>query len=63
MQYEVWIKGRKAATIQILEVPPYRDGSSPTMLKIKGVACKSSYFTWDDYKLIEYRRIPTKENP
>lgn len=63
MKYEVWVKGQKDTTLQIIEVPPYKDGSAPTMLKVKGTACKSSYFTWDDYRNLEYERITTKEDP
>lgn len=60
MKYEVWIKGKKESTLQILDVPAYRDGSSPTMLKVKGVACRSSHFDWSDYKNIKYNRIKPK---
>ena len=63
MKYKIWIKDRKDETMQTLEVPPYRDGSTPTMLRIKGVACLSPYFTWGDYKQIQFERITTKDDP
>lgn len=60
MKYEVWVSGKKKATKQTLEVPKYRDGSAPTMLKIRNVACKSGLFDWSDYKNIKYEKIPLK---
>jgi len=60
MKYEVWVSGKKSTTKQILEVPAYRDGSAPTMLKIKGIACRSIFFDWSDYKQIKYKKIPLK---
>jgi len=63
MKYKVWVKDRKDETLKIIEVPPYNDGSAPTMLKIRGVACRSSHFTWADYKNLKHERIPTKEDP
>ncbi|MBA7491588.1 hypothetical protein ES702_02136 [subsurface metagenome] len=60
MKYEVWIKGQKESTLQILDVPAYRDGSNPTPMKIKGVACKSSHFTWANYKNLRYEKVPPK---
>ena len=63
MKYKVWVKGRKDETLKIIEVPPYNDGSSPTMLKIRATACKSSHFSYDDYTNLRHERIPTKEDP
>ena len=63
MKYKIWVEGRKDETLKEIEVPPYKDGSAPTMLKIRGAACKSSHFTWADYKNLRYERIPTKEDP
>ena len=63
MKYEIWIKGQKDKTLQTIEVPAYKDGSAPTMLKIRGVACRSSHFTWADYKYLKHERITTKDNP
>ncbi len=63
MKYKIWVEGRKDETLKEIEVPPYKDGSAPTMLKVKGTACESSHFTWTDYKKIKYERITTKEDP
>ena len=63
MKYQIWVEGRKAETLREIEVPPYKDGSAPTMLKVRGTACRSSYFTWDDYKKLRHQRITTKEDP
>lgn len=60
MKYEVWVSGKKKATKQTLEVPAYHDGSAPTMLKVKGVACRSGLFDWSDYKKIKYKKIIPK---
>jgi len=63
MKYKVWVEGKKESTLQILDVPAYRDGSAPTMLKVRGVACRSSHFTWANYKNLRHERITTKEDP
>ena len=63
MKYKVWVKDREDETLQEIEVPPYKDGSAPTMLKIRDTACKGSHFSWADYKNLRYLRIVTKEDP
>ncbi len=64
MKYLIWVKGMKATTKREFDIPPYpKDGSAPSMLKIKGVACKSGHFNWSDYKKLKYERITTKEDP
>ncbi len=64
MKYLIWVKDLKKTTIRQFDIPPYsKDGSPPTMIKIKGVACKSVFFNWSDYSKIRYERIPTKEDP
>jgi hypothetical protein len=63
MKYKVWVKDHKDETLKEIEVPPYKDGSAPTMLKIRGTACRSSHFDWADYQNLKHERITTKEDP